>query len=165
MGWFHSLIDWLDPDWFQAIASVAAIAAGFIYVGLEQHWSRRREEHLQAAMRVHAVLLCEDIVRWQTDVLKIFRLSNETGAATAQYSPPKPMTAFAMELMTMPVSDLGDPALASTARHIGSNAIGFIDEAEQSAGTVCEAGVLRRMTNMAEKTSFLVEHLKAKSGA
>ncbi|MGH7021290.1 MAG: hypothetical protein ACREEY_15525 [Brevundimonas sp.] len=165
MEWIQHVIEWLDPDWFQAIASVFAICAGFIYVALEQSWSRRREKALQAAMRIHAKLLCDDILKWQTAVLSVFRASNATGTPTTQHFPPKPLTAIAMELMTMPVADLGDPSLASLARHIGASTIGFIEEAQQSGGTVCATDVLKRMEALAGNTTNLVEQLKVKSEA
>lgn len=165
MGWFHSLIDWLDPDWFQAIASIAAIAAGFGYVGLEQRWARRRDADLQAKMRQHAYSLCMQLVNWQRDTLSTFRLSNMTSTPTEQQSPSTPARTLAMELMTMPVADLGDPALASLVRFVGANAVSFMDEAQQSAGTVCDPKVLQRMTTLAEKTVSLVEFVKAKSEA
>lgn len=165
MGWIQIVASWLDPDWFQAIASVAAIGAGFAYVAFEQKWSRRREAKLQASMRIHAKLLCEEIVKWQKPVLEVFTLSRATQTPTEQQTPPKPVTAIAMELMTMPVADLGDPALATLVRLIGASAITFIDEAQQNAGTVCDAATLERMNRAAAKTVELIERLENKSRA
>lgn len=153
MTTLQSVAGWLDPDWFQAIGSVVAILAGFAYIAL-QHWlTRRKELQSQAEMRLHAIELCRSIVDWQIAVLKIFELSHQTGTATMIYHPPRPIMALATELLTMPVTDLGETKLASAARRVGGNAIAFTDVADQAAGSVCSFDILNRMKDLASRTA------------
>lgn len=158
------ILEWLDPDWFQAIGSIVAVAAGFGYVVFQNHLARKHALEIRIEHQAHAILAIEATLIYQRNVIEVFEHAVATDGGIQNNFGPAIADAYADELVALSVADLGSATIVSGVRKAGLYSRAFNNVARMCETKELEADDVTKLKNTHRVVSETLELLSEEIG-